>query len=52
MDSITYLTIAYKRIYVSQKLKVNRDWWKNKEKKKMGFDRSGKEIQSKSTVLT
>ena len=32
MNSITYLTIAYKRNYILKKLKLNKDWWKNKDR--------------------
>ena len=47
MNSMRYLTIAYERNYTLQKLKLNKDWWKNKDGEKWGFDRSGTEIQTK-----
>ena len=42
MNSKTYLTIAYKRNYASQKLILNKNWWKNKDREKWGFNRSVK----------
>ena len=32
MNSLTYLTIAYKRNCVLQKLELNKNWWKNKDR--------------------
>ena len=52
MNSVTYLTIAYKQNFVLQKLKLNKDWWKNKDGEKWGFNRSDIETQNKSTGLT
>ena len=46
MNSILYLTIAYKRNYVLKKLKLNKDLWKNKDREKWGFNRFGIEIQN------
>ena len=40
------------KIMYCKKLKLNKDWWKNKTREKWGFNRFGKEIQNKSTVLT
>ena len=51
MNLITYLTIAYKLNYVLQKLNLNKACRKNKDREKWGFDRSGIEIQNKSTDL-
>ena len=52
MILITYLTIAYKRNYVLQKVKLKKDRWKSKDREKRGFDRSDIELLNKSTVLT
>ena len=52
MNLMTYLTIAYKQNYVLKKLKLNEDWWKNKDREKWGFNKFGMEIQNKSSVLT
>ena len=40
------MSFAYKQNYVFQKLKLNKDWWKNKDRKKWGFNRSGIELQT------
>ena len=51
MNSITYFTVAYKQNYELEKIKLNKDWWKIKDREKWGFDKSVSEIQKKSTVL-
>ena len=32
------LAIAYQRNYVLKKLTLNKDWWKNKDREKRGFN--------------
>ena len=46
MNSITYLAIAYKQNYVLKQLKFNKNWWKNKDREKWGFNRSDVEMQT------